>query len=54
MNTYQVQYTAYVGNSSEVLSEGTMQIQANQASQAENVVKSMFQGNEVIIRSVFG
>jgi hypothetical protein len=54
MNTYQVSYTAYVGNSSEVLAEGTMQIQANQASQAENVVKSMFQGSDVIIRSVFG
>jgi hypothetical protein len=54
MNTYQVSYTAYVGRSSQVLSEGTMQIQANQASQAENVVKSMFQGNDVIIRSVFG
>ncbi len=54
MNTYQVSYTAYVGNSSQVLSEGTMQIQANQASQAENVVRSMFQGSSVIIRSVFG
>jgi hypothetical protein len=54
MNTYQVSYTAYVGRSSEVLAEGTMQIQANQASQAENVVKSMFQGSDVIIRSVFG
>ena len=53
MNTYQVQYTAYVGSSSEVLSEGTMQIQANQGAQAENVVRSMFQGNDVIIRSVF-
>jgi hypothetical protein len=54
MNTYQVSYTAYEKNSNTVLAEGTMQIQANQASQAENVVKSMFQGNEVIIRSVFG
>ena len=54
MNTYQVSYTAYEKNSSTVLAEGTMQIQANQAGQAENVVKSMFQGSDVIIRSVFG
>jgi hypothetical protein len=53
-NTYQVTYTAYEKNSSTVLAEGTMQIQANQASQAENVVKSMFQGSDVLIRSVFG
>jgi len=54
MNTYQVSYTAYEKNSTVVLAEGTMQIQANQGSQAENVVKSMFQGSDVIIRSVFG
>ena len=54
MNSYQVEYTAYVGRSSQVLSEGTMQIQASQAGQAENVVKSMFFGNDVIIRSVRG
>ena len=53
-NTYQVTYTAYEKNSSTVLAEGTMQIQATQAFQAENVVRSMFQGSDVIIRSVFG
>jgi hypothetical protein len=54
MNTYQVDYIAYEKNSTIVVNEGTMQIQANQASQAENVVRSMFQGSDVIIRSVFG
>ena len=54
MNTYTVDYLVYEGNSTFVLTEGTMQIQANQASQAENVVRSMFQGNTVIIRAVFG
>lgn len=54
MNTYTVDYLVYEKDSTFVLTEGVMQIQANQASQAENVVRSMFQGNNVIIRSVFG
>jgi hypothetical protein len=54
MNTYQVDYIAYEKGNTIVLAEGTMQIQANQASQAENVVRSMFQGSDVVIRSVFG
>ena len=54
MNTYTVDYLVYEKDSTFVLTEGTMQIQANQASQAEAVVRSMFQGNNVIIRSVFG
>jgi hypothetical protein len=54
MNTYTVDYLVYEAGSTFVLTEGTMQIQANQASQAEAQVRSMFQGNNVIIRSVFG
>ena len=54
MNTYTVDYLVYEKDSTFVLTEGVMQIQANQASQAEAVVRSMFQGNNVIIRSVFG
>lgn len=54
MNTYTVDYLVYEANSTVVLTEGVMQIQANQASQAEAVIRSMFQGNNVIIRSVFG
>ena len=54
MNTYQVTYTAYEKGSSMILSEGTIQIHANQAMQAENVVKSMFQNAEVVIRYVMG
>ncbi len=54
MNTYTVDYLVYEANSTFVLSEGVLQIHANQASQAEAVVRSMFQGNTVIIRSVFG
>lgn len=54
MNSYQVSYIVYEKDNRFVLAEGTMQIQANQAYEAENVVKSMFQGSDVIIRSVFG
>lgn len=53
-NTYQVQYTAYEKGSSCVLSEGTIPVQATSAWQAEQTVKLMFSGAEVMIRGVMG
>jgi hypothetical protein len=52
--TYQVTYTAYERGSSSVLSEGTIPIQALNALMAENTVKLMFGGAEVIVRYVQG
>ena len=52
--TYQVTYTAYERGSSNVLSEGTIPVQAMNALMAENTVKAMFNGTEVVIRYVMG
>lgn len=54
MSTYQVTYTVYERGSSNVLSEGTIPVQAMNALMAENTVKLMFQGGDTVIRSVFG
>jgi hypothetical protein len=54
MNTYQVTYTAYERGTSMVVNEGTMAIQASQAFMAENTVRSMFSGCDVIIRYTMG
>jgi len=53
-NTYQVTYTAYEKGSSSVLSEGTIPVQAMNALMAENTVKLMFSGSDVMIRYVMG
>ena len=52
--TYQVQYTAYRPGSGEVISEGTIPVQAANSLMAESTVKLMFSGSEVFIRGVFG
>jgi hypothetical protein len=54
MSTYQVTYTVYERGSSNVLSEGTIPIQAMNALMAENTVKLMFQGGDTVIRYVMG
>ena len=51
---FEVSYVAYVGQGSEVLSEGTTVINAGSRMQAEDTVKAQFGfDNRVIIRSVF-
>jgi len=49
-DTYNVTYTAYRPGSGEVISEGVMPIQTSSAYLAEQAVKAMFNGAEVIIR----
>jgi|APCry1669188910_1035180.scaffolds.fasta_scaffold903611_1 hypothetical protein len=53
-NTYQVTYTAYEQGSSTVLSEGTIEVRALNSFMAENTVKLMFRGSDVMIRYVMG
>jgi hypothetical protein len=50
MNMYRVTYTAYAKGSSTVASEGTMTINAESAYMAEQTLKAIFAGLEVIIR----
>lgn len=50
MNTYKVNYTACEKNSCMVVSEGTMEINTSSAYQAEQAVKAIFNGLDVIIR----
>lgn len=50
MNTYKVTYTAYEKNSCMVVSEGTMDINTSTSYQAEQAVKAIFAGLDVIIR----
>lgn len=50
MNMYKVVYTAYEKGSSTVASEGTMTINAESAYMAEQAVKSIFNGLDVVIR----
>jgi hypothetical protein len=50
MSVYNVTYTAYEKGTSNVVSEGTMPINTSSAYLAEETVKAMFNGTEVIIR----
>ena len=50
MNEYRVCYTAYEKGSCMVVSEGTMTINTESAYMAEQTVKSIFNGLDVIIR----
>lgn len=50
MNTYKVTHTAYEKNSPVVVSEGVMDINISTAYQAEQAVKAIFSGLDVIIR----
>ena len=50
MSTYKVTYTTYEKNSCMVVSEGTMDINTSSAYLAEQSVKSIFAGLDVIIR----
>jgi hypothetical protein len=52
MQTYYIDYAVYDG--SFILTEGEMPINATTRSQAENAVRAMFRGNEVIIRNIRG
>jgi hypothetical protein len=47
---YTVTYTAYRPGSTEVVSEGTMPIHTTSFYLAEETVKAMFTGSEVVIR----
>jgi hypothetical protein len=50
MNTYKVTYTAYEKNSCLVVSEGVMEINTSSSYQAEQAVKAIFSGLDVMIR----
>jgi len=50
MSTYKVTYSAYAKGSNEVVSEGVMDINTSTAYQAEQAVKAIFAGLDVIIR----
>ena len=50
MNMYKVVYTAFEKGSSTVASEGTMTINAESAYMAEQTLKAIFAGLDVIIR----
>ena len=52
MTTYNVTYTAYEKGSTVVVSEGTIPVQTSQAFLAENTVRAMFNGCDVIVRYV--
>ena len=50
MSVYNVTYTAYALGSTSVVSEGTMPVHVDSFYLAEQTVKSMFNGCEVVIR----
>ena len=50
MSMYKVTYTAYSRGSNEVVSEGVMEINTSTSWQAEQAVKAIFGGLDVIIR----
>ncbi|QWE30734.1 hypothetical protein [Polynucleobacter sp. Adler-ghost] len=50
MSAYKVTYTAYSKGSTEVVSEGVMEINTSTAYQAEQAVKAIFAGLDVLIR----
>lgn len=49
---FNVTYSAYKPNSGQVVSEGTMPVNTSQSNLAEQTVRSMFPGCEVMIRYV--
>lgn len=52
MATFYVTYTVYRQGSSEVISEGEMPVNTSTSYMAEQTVKAMFAGNEVVLRGV--
>ena len=50
MNKFKVTYTAYEKGSCMVVSEGLMEVNTTTAWQAEQAVKAIFTGLDVIIR----
>ena len=50
MSTYKVNYTAYEKGGCMVISEGVMEINTSTAWQAEQAVKAIFNGLDVVIR----
>ena len=50
MNMYRVTYTAYEKGNSTLASEGTMTINAESAYLAEQTLRAIFAGLDVIIR----
>ena len=50
MKTYKVTYTAYENGSCMVVSDGVMEVNTESSWQAEQTVKAIFKGLEVIIR----
>ena len=52
MSVFNVTYTAYEKGSSFVVSEGTMPINTSSAYLAEQTVKAMFNGTDIIVRYV--
>jgi hypothetical protein len=50
MNKFKVTYTAYGKGSCMVVSEGLMEVNTTSAWQAEQTVKAIFNGLDVIIR----
>lgn len=51
MRTHKVTYTAYELGTCNVISEGVIEVQTSSAYTAEQTVKAMFAGLEVIVRS---
>ena len=52
MSIYNVTYTVYEKGSSMILSEGVMPINTSSAYLAEQTVKAMFNGADVVVRYV--
>ena len=52
MKTYKVTYTAYEKSSCMVASEGVIEINTSCAWQAEQTIKAIFNGFDVIIRYI--
>jgi hypothetical protein len=50
MKTYRVTYTAYEKGSCMVVSDGVMEVNTESSWQAEQTVKAIFKGLEVVIR----
>ena len=50
MSVINVTYTVYYPGSSTVLTEGTMPVNTTSSNAAEDTVRAMFHGNDVVIR----
>ena len=50
MKTYKITYTAYEMGSCMVASEGVIEVNTESSWQAEQTVKAIFKGLEVVIR----